>query len=159
MDATTTTTTIVVYTRWTQRPRQPLLFCPMDDDDNNHCCHTQWTQRPRQPLLLYPMDDNDNNHCLFFYPVDARSRTRREVVALLIVFIGALSGKDPPLNPLMMLWVNLIMDTMGALALGTEAPTLELLDRRPYKRNAPLISRPMMRNILVQSCFQVRVFL
>ncbi|CAN0443880.1 unnamed protein product, partial [Hapterophycus canaliculatus] len=77
------------------------------------------------------------------------------VVALLIVFIGALSGKDPPLNPLMMLWVNLIMDTMGALALGTEAPTLELLDRRPYKRNAPLISRPMFRNIMVQSIFQV----
>lgn len=80
------------------------------------------------------------------------------VVALLIVFIGALSGKDPPLNPLMMLWVNLIMDTMGALALGTEAPTLELLDRRPYKRNAPLISRPMFRNIMVQSVFQVSPF-
>lgn len=29
----------------------------------------------------------------------------------------------------MMLWVNLIMDTMGALALGTEEPTLELLQR------------------------------
>lgn len=29
----------------------------------------------------------------------------------------------------MMLWVNLIMDTMGALALGTEEPTLELLNR------------------------------
>lgn len=80
------------------------------------------------------------------------------MVALLIVFIGALSGKDPPLNPLMMLWVNLIMDTMGALALGTEAPTLELLDRRPYRRDAPLISRPMGRNILVQSVFQVRFF-
>lgn len=78
------------------------------------------------------------------------------MVALLIVFIGALSGKDPPLNPLMMLWVNLIMDTMGALALGTESPTLELLDRRPYKRTAPLISWPMARNILVQSTFQVR---
>lgn len=77
------------------------------------------------------------------------------MVALLIVFIGALSGKDPPLNPLMMLWVNLIMDTMGALALGTEAPTMELLDRRPYKRNAPLISRPMVRNITMQSIFQV----
>ena len=72
------------------------------------------------------------------------------------MFIGALSGKDPPLNPLMMLWVNLIMDTMGALALGTESPTLALLDRRPYKRTAPLISRPMFRNIMVQSVFQVR---
>eukprot|EP00752_Nemacystus_decipiens_P003489 g3222.t1 len=81
------------------------------------------------------------------------------VVALLIVFIGALSGKDPPLNPLMMLWVNLIMDTMGALALGTESPTLKLLDRRPYKRTAPLISRPMFRNIMVQSIFQLALLL
>eukprot|EP00903_Cladosiphon_okamuranus_P006006 g5926.t1 len=81
------------------------------------------------------------------------------VVALLIVFIGALSGKDPPLNPLMMLWVNLIMDTMGALALGTESPTMALLDRRPYKRTAPLISRPMFRNIMVQSMFQLGLLL
>ncbi|CAM9873275.1 unnamed protein product, partial [Sphacelaria rigidula] len=81
------------------------------------------------------------------------------VVALLIVFIGALSGMDPPLNPLMMLWVNLIMDTMGALALGTEAPTMSLLDRRPYKRNARLISFPMLRNILVQSTFQLILLL
>ena len=36
----------------------------------------------------------------------------------------------------MMLWVNLIMDTMGALALGTEPPSPSLLSRRPYKRNA-----------------------
>lgn len=38
-------------------------------------------------------------------------------------------GKGTPLNAVMMLWVNLIMDTMGALALGTEEPTLELLSR------------------------------
>lgn len=42
------------------------------------------------------------------------------VVALTITFLSAVSGYDPPLNAVMMLWVNLIMDTMGALALGTE---------------------------------------
>ena len=50
----------------------------------------------------------------------------------------------------MMLWVNLIMDTMGALALGTEKPTNSMLERLPYKRTSGLISRPMVRNILVQ---------
>ena len=54
-----------------------------------------------------------------------------------------------------MLWVNLIMDTLGALALGTEMPTDELLERKPYKRDASLISRPMWRNILVQSTYQL----
>jgi magnesium-transporting ATPase (P-type) len=77
------------------------------------------------------------------------------VVALLLVFIGACAGFPPPLNAVMMLWVNLIMDTLGALALGTELPTLTVLDRKPYKRDASLVSRPMMRNILVQSAFQL----
>jgi Ca2+-transporting ATPase len=30
-----------------------------------------------------------------------------------------------------LLWVNLIMDTMGALALATEAPTESLMQRPP----------------------------
>lgn len=81
------------------------------------------------------------------------------VVALTITFLSAVSGYDPPLNAVMMLWVNLIMDTMGALALGTEAPEPTLLDRRPYKRNASLISRPMWRNILIQSMYQIAVLL
>ena len=55
--------------------------------------------------------------------------------------------------------VNLIMDTMGALALGTEPPTLELLKRRPYSRRARLITNPMIRNILVMSVFQLALLL
>jgi len=66
-----------------------------------------------------------------------------------------LVGYDPPLNAVMMLWVNLIMDTMGALALGTEPPKAELLDRRPYRRDASLISRPMWRNIFIQATYQL----
>jgi len=77
------------------------------------------------------------------------------VVALTITFLSALVGYDPPLNAVMMLWVNLIMDTMGALALGTEPPKQELLDRPPYTRNSSLISRPMWRNILIQSTYQL----
>jgi calcium-translocating P-type ATPase len=81
------------------------------------------------------------------------------VVALLIVFISAVSGKETPLNAVQLLWVNLIMDTFGALALGTEPPNSTLLDRKPYKRSAPLISWPMWRNILSQSLFQVTLLL
>ena len=59
----------------------------------------------------------------------------------------------------MMLWVNLIMDTMGALALGTELPDDVLLKRRPYKRTAGLVSNPMWRNILAQSLYQLILLL
>lgn len=81
------------------------------------------------------------------------------VVALFLVFIGASAGFDPPLNAVMMLWVNLIMDTLGALALGTEPPIPALLDRKPYKATASLVSRPMWRNILCQSIFQLTLLL
>jgi magnesium-transporting ATPase (P-type) len=82
------------------------------------------------------------------------------VVALLLVFIGAVIGlKDSPLNAVQMLWVNLIMDTMGALALGTEQPTDELLKRPPYKREAWLVNGPMARNIGFQSVYQLVILL
>ena len=61
------------------------------------------------------------------------------VVAVLLVFISAVTQRDPPLSPVQLLWVNLIMDTMGALALGTETPSMELLDRKPYKLSAFIV--------------------
>jgi len=81
------------------------------------------------------------------------------LVALLLVFIGAIAGFVEPLNAVQLLWVNLVMDTMGALALATEGPTPELLQRKPYKRASSLISRPMMRNILCQGAFQLALLL
>lgn len=77
------------------------------------------------------------------------------VVALTLVFIGAVAGFGEPLNAVQMLWVNLVMDTLGALALGTEAPLPSLLNRKPYKRTSGLISRPMWRFIFFQSTFQL----
>mmetsp|Transcript_5216 Transcript_5216/g.8033 ORF Transcript_5216/g.8033 Transcript_5216/m.8033 type:complete len:1046 (-) Transcript_5216:76-3213(-) len=77
------------------------------------------------------------------------------LVALTLTFVSAVTGYSPPLNAVMMLWVNLIMDTMGALALGTEPPSESLLNRLPYKRDASLISIVMWRNIVVQSVFQI----
>lgn len=81
------------------------------------------------------------------------------LVALCLVFISAVAGFDVPLNAVQLLWVNLVMDTMGALALGTELPTPDLLLRKPYKRSSSLISRPMARNIVIQSIFQLVLLL
>ncbi len=79
------------------------------------------------------------------------------VVAVLLTLISAAGQRDPPLTPVQLLWVNLIMDTMGALALGTEIPTMALLKRKPYKQQSSIISRLMWRHILAQSAFQVCV--
>lgn len=58
-----------------------------------------------------------------------------------------------------LLWVNLIMDTLGALALATEPPTDHLMHRTPVGRREPLITNIMWRNLLVQSFYQVAVLL
>lgn len=58
-----------------------------------------------------------------------------------------------------MLWVNLAMDTFAGLALATEQPTPQLLLRKPYGRNKPIISRRMARNILGHALYQTAVIL
>ncbi|EPB80104.1 calcium-translocating P-type ATPase, PMCA-type [Ancylostoma ceylanicum] len=54
------------------------------------------------------------------------------VVAVTIAFIGACAISDSPLKAVQMLWVNLIMDTLASLALATEMPTEDLLERHVY---------------------------
>jgi P-type Ca2+ transporter type 2B len=56
-----------------------------------------------------------------------------------------------------MLWVNLVMDTLASLALATEPPTEELLNRKPYGRTKSIISSMMLRNIVGQSLYQLIV--
>ncbi|OMO76107.1 Cation-transporting P-type ATPase [Corchorus capsularis] len=58
-----------------------------------------------------------------------------------------------------LLWVNLIMDTLGALALATEPPTDNLMHRSPVGRREPLITNIMWRNLLIQALYQVTVLL
>lgn len=53
-----------------------------------------------------------------------------------------------------LLWVNMIMDTLGALALATEPPTDDLMKRLPVGRKGNFISNVMWRNILGQSVYQ-----
>jgi len=65
--------------------------------------------------------------------------------------------KCTPLNAIQLLWINLIMDSMGALALATEEPEDSLLDRKPVGRTQGLISPIMWRNIAVQGCYQLIV--
>lgn len=62
-----------------------------------------------------------------------------------------------PLTAVQMLWVNLIMDTLGALALATEPPHEGLMKRPPIGRNVHLITRVMWRNIIGQSIYQLSV--
>lgn len=81
------------------------------------------------------------------------------VAAMFIVFSGALLLSDEALTPVQMLWVNLIMDTLAALALATEPPSEELLLRKPHSRNDKIINSTMWRNIIGHAFYQITVLL
>uniref|UniRef100_A0A452ZJC4 Calcium-transporting ATPase n=1 Tax=Aegilops tauschii subsp. strangulata TaxID=200361 RepID=A0A452ZJC4_AEGTS len=81
------------------------------------------------------------------------------VAALVINFVSAITTGKMPLTTVQLLWVNLIMDTMGALALATDTPTKALMDRPPIGRTAPLISNAMWRNLAAQAAYQIAVLL
>lgn len=81
------------------------------------------------------------------------------VVAMVVAFVAAVVGGETPLNVLQLLWVNLIMDSLAALALATEDPTPDLLNEKPQGRAEALISRTMMKHILLQALYQIVVIL
>jgi len=79
------------------------------------------------------------------------------VVALIVNFSSACLTGSAPLTAVQLLWVNMIMDTLGALALATEPPNDELMKRQPVGRKGNFISNVMWRNILGQSFYQFLV--
>ncbi|TYJ28801.1 hypothetical protein E1A91_A06G025600v1 [Gossypium mustelinum] len=76
------------------------------------------------------------------------------VVALIVNFTSACLTGNAPLTAVQLLWVNMIMDTLGALALATEPPNDDLMKRSPVGRKGNFISNVMWRNILGQSLYQ-----
>lgn len=49
------------------------------------------------------------------------------------------------------------MDTFAALALATDPPTRNILNRKPEKKSAPLITLNMWKMIIGQAIFQLVV--
>ncbi|GBG60839.1 hypothetical protein CBR_g15962 [Chara braunii] len=81
------------------------------------------------------------------------------IVALALNFESAVSSGTTPLTAVQLLWVNLIMDTLGALALATEQPTPELMEKRPVERGSSLVNYAMWRNIIGQAVYQLLILL
>jgi len=81
------------------------------------------------------------------------------ITAVLLTFVSAVSSSDGSsvLTAVQLLWVNLIMDTFAALALATDAPTPQILNRKPTPKSASLISLNMWKMIIGQAIFQLVV--
>lgn len=95
------------------------------------------------------------------------------VTACCIVLVGAFVGTDSPLTVTQMLWINLIMDTFGAMALASLPPSKSVMDEMPRKRGSKkpeqmsnwdffreqwklgsfIVNRPMLSEILSVGVF------
>ena len=70
------------------------------------------------------------------------------VAALLLVLCGGFIGTEMPLTITQILWVNLIMDTLAAMALASLPPSREVMEEKPRSSDAFIITRPMIQGIL-----------
>ncbi|KAL6352362.1 hypothetical protein LRP88_14344 [Fusarium phalaenopsidis] len=79
------------------------------------------------------------------------------ITAVLLAFITAVYDKhmESVLKAVQLLWVNLIMDTFAALALATDPPTEEILDRPSQGKKKPLIT--MTASLFCQAIYQLVV--
>lgn len=69
------------------------------------------------------------------------------VVACLVVLVGAFMGTESPLTVTQMLWVNLIMDTFASMALSSLPPSRSVMNDRPRDRRSFIITSSMWRFI------------
>ena len=70
------------------------------------------------------------------------------VTACFLVLCGAFMGTESPLTVTQMLWINLIMDTFAAMALASLPPSESVMKDKPRDRNAFILNKPMLREII-----------
>jgi len=79
------------------------------------------------------------------------------ITAIVVACVGSAVLTESPLTAIQMLWVNLIMDSFASLALATEDPAPALLNRKPYPRDRGVLSKVMMKNMLMHAAWQLLV--
>jgi len=67
--------------------------------------------------------------------------------AMLFVIMGAATKGTSPLSINQLLWINLIMDTFAAIALGSERPHPSIIRNPPIKEREPLMTTSMWKQI------------
>lgn len=67
------------------------------------------------------------------------------------MLIGIALGFGQPLNPMQLLWINLITDIFPGLALALEPPEPEIMNRPPRDPKEPIVSTRDLRRLGVES--------
>ena len=77
--------------------------------------------------------------------------------AVAINFIAPFVGIDKPLTITQILWINLVMDTLAAIAFGGEPALEKYLAETPKDRSAPIVSKKMLATIVLGGAYMTLV--
>jgi calcium-translocating P-type ATPase len=75
--------------------------------------------------------------------------------AMAVTMLCPFFGIDSPVTVVQMLWINLIMDTLGGLAFAGEPPLEAYMREAPKRREEPILNRYMLHTILCHGAFTV----
>ena len=75
------------------------------------------------------------------------------VAAVLTCFIGPLLGENVVMTVIQLLLINLAMDTLAAIAFGSEPALKEFMREKPIPRNASIISKEMFTQIIISALY------
>ncbi len=70
-----------------------------------------------------------------------------------ITLIGQFLGLENPITIIQMLWVNIIMDTLGGLAFAGEPPLQYYMKEPPKRRDEPILSAAVLKHIALDGAF------
>lgn len=74
-----------------------------------------------------------------------------------VSMIAPFLGFDTPITVVQMLWVNMIMDTLGGLAFAGEAPSKRCMREKPKRRDEPILNGYMIHQIFISGSLVVAV--
>ncbi|AGE60050.1 calcium-transporting ATPase, plasma membrane-type [Acanthocystis turfacea Chlorella virus WI0606] len=77
------------------------------------------------------------------------------IVALLVVSIAIFYNGTTPLNVVMLVYVNLAMDTFASIGIASIKPLSSTMTKKPDPRNQFVITPRMLRSIVPQSLYQI----
>lgn len=70
-----------------------------------------------------------------------------------ITLLGPYVGVDTPITIIQMLWVNIIMDTLGGLAFAGEPPISYYMLDKPKRRDEPILTGAMISHVLLNGAY------
>lgn len=79
------------------------------------------------------------------------------ISTLVTVFMGYCFLIESPLNAIQLLWINLLMDTLAALALATTPPFTSIMQERPVRNDDQTLTAVVWRQIYALSLWNVIV--